>query len=90
MRLSVVARPEGDDGTAAADIQVEYSRVEIGQRFYICPVHAVAMSKVRLRNVASTKPSQQVPLQTQINDVVFERYHMFRGDPRVVEEGAFP
>ena len=90
MRLSVTAHPERGDQTEAAAIQVEYGRVEIGQRFYMCPLHGIAISKVRIQAAHQTNPNQPAAFQTQINDVVFEQYHVFRGDPRVLLEKAAP
>ena len=80
VRLSVVAKPTPDDALAEADIAVEYGRVEIGQRFYTCPVHGVALSKVPLVPPRAVKRDQPGALQTQLNDVSFQQYHVFRGD----------
>lgn len=90
MRLAVIAQPEPKGTIAAANIEVEYGPVEIGKHFYTCPVHAVALSKVRIQGVRPQESGQPVPLQTQINDVLFEQYHVFRGDPRVIQEGVTP
>jgi hypothetical protein len=84
--LSVVASPTPDDAIAAADIEVEYGRVEIGQRLYTCPVHGVALSKVPLSPAHAAKQDQPVPLQTQLNDVSFQQFHIFRGDPHITQE----
>lgn len=89
-RLSVVAQPSQDDSVAAAEIAVEYGRVEIGERFYLCPVHAVALSKVPLKNIHGASSNEPMPLQTQINDVEFAQYHVFRGDPHMVLQASEP
>ena len=86
--LSVVASPTPGDAMAEADIAVEYGRVEIGQRFYTCPVHGVALSKVPLSAERAATQDQPVPLQTQLNDVSFQQFHIFRGDVRVTQETA--
>lgn len=83
LRLSVMAQPAPDDSLAVANIVVEYGRVNIGKHMYTCPVHGVALSKVPLHAVPSSKRGGAVPLQTQLNDVVFEQYHVFRGDLKV-------
>jgi hypothetical protein len=88
VRLSVVAIPAPEDALAVADIAVEYDRIEIGQRFYMCPVHGVALSKVPLRATLATKQDQPAPLQTQLNDVLFQQYHVFRGDVRIMQESS--
>lgn len=86
--LSVVASPTPDDAMVEADIAVEYGRVEIGQRFYTCPVHGVALSRIPLPAARGTKQDQPVPLQTQLNDVSFQQYHVFRGDLHVTQGAA--
>jgi hypothetical protein len=85
VRLSVVASPASDDALAEADIAVEYGRVEIGQRFYTCPVHGVALSKVPLHAARGAKQDQATALQTQLNDVSFQQYHVFRGDLHITQ-----
>jgi len=69
-------------------ILVEYGPVMIGANSYICPVRAVAMSKVPIMNdlgsLAGTK--------TELNDVLFTQYHVFRAESRIVpvEESEEP
>jgi hypothetical protein len=87
-RLSVVASPTPDDAVAEADIAVEYGRVEIGNRFYTCPVHGVALSKTPLSGARGKKQDQPLPLQTQLNDVSFQQYHVFRGELHITREGT--
>lgn len=82
-RLTVVARPAQDDALSEANIAVEYGQVEIGQHSYTCPVHGVALSKVPLVLARAKKQDQPMALQTQLNDVSFEQYHVFRGDVRI-------
>ncbi len=84
--LSVVARPAPEDAMAEANIAVEYGRVEIGQRVYTCPVHGVALSKVPLVAARTAKQNLPVPLQTQLNDVSFQQYHVFRGDLHIAQD----
>lgn len=85
VRLSVIAHPEPNDATAVADIEVEYAHVEIGTQAYVCPAHAVALSKVPFHAPKPAKPDKPVALQTQINDVEFDQYHVFRGDPHILQ-----
>lgn len=84
--LSVVARPAPDDAMAAADIAVEYGPVEIGEHTYTCPVHGVALSKVPLGAGGAAKKNQPPALQTQLNDVSFEQYHVFRGEMHIAKD----
>jgi hypothetical protein len=90
LRLSVVALPDQNDTIAAAQMAVEYGPAEIAQHFYVCPLHAVALSKVPFKGAHAPKPHEPLPLQTQINDVEFAQYHVFRGDPRIVLQASEP
>jgi hypothetical protein len=76
-----------------ADLLVEYSAVEIGGKSYICPARSISISKaieVVSREVASPdgKATYTVlagmPDVTSINDVVFDNYHQFRGEMRIL------
>jgi hypothetical protein len=68
---------------SSACIHGAYGKVEIGERFYTCPVHGMALSKVPFNRAATSKTKQPNPLQTELNDVSFEQYHIFRGEPRI-------
>jgi len=88
LRLTLVAGAKQGNGVIDADILVEYGPVMIGANSYICPVRAVAMSKVPIMNdlgsLAGTK--------TELNDVLFTQYHVFRAESRIVpvEESEEP
>jgi len=84
VRLTVTAHPHSGSGTEEADIDVEYDSVEIGQRTYVCPVHAIALAKVSMA-AKTNKDKKAAPLQTEINDVEFVQYHVFRGDSRILQ-----
>ena len=71
------------DPIAQARIIVQYGPVELGGRTYICPLKGVALS-VGLE-VRSTGPiTPNAPLQTLLNDVAFEQYHVTRSSVRVL------
>lgn len=55
-----------------ADMVVEYAHVELGGRNYICPLKGVALSEGLQ--------------QMWLNDVVFENYHMFRPNMRILPD----
>jgi hypothetical protein len=55
-----------------ADMEVEYGPVVIGDKTYICPVKGVAVSG-GWENL-------------WLNDVVFEQYHLFRSDVRILPD----
>ncbi len=85
-RLVLKADLKPGDPIVQADILVEYGPMEIGGKTYICPVRGVALS-LQMEANPITGPSSAValgPLQTLLNDIVFERYHLFRGEARIV------
>jgi hypothetical protein len=53
-----------------ADLAVDYKRIDIGGRSYILPTRSISLSKT--------------PTVVAINDVVFDHYHQFRGEMRIV------
>ncbi len=85
VRLAVVARPGPGDALADAKLMVEYGQVEIGGRMYMCPAHGVALSRVPLQAHSGTGKAKGGRLQTHLNDIVFDQYHVFRSNSRVVE-----
>jgi hypothetical protein len=76
-----------------ADLLVEYSPVEIGGKSYICPARSISISKaVEVVSREVTSPDGKatytvlagMPNVTSINDVVFDNYHQFRGEMRIL------
>ena len=64
-------------------LMVEYAAVTIGDQSYFCPVKGVAFSKVPV--AGSTAPGSSsnvstVTVQTELNDVTFTNYHLFRAE----------
>jgi VWFA-related protein len=88
LRLSVEAELRPADPISRADILVVYGPVEIGGRTYFCPVRSVSISVAQMVQVvgpyAIPMARQIQPLQTSLNDVLFEKYHLFRADARVL------
>jgi hypothetical protein len=84
LRLSVVADLPGLYQSMQTAILVEYAPVTIGDRTYICPVHGVAYSKVPVAGATPDAQSGSVTVQTQMNDVVFTKYHLFGSESRIV------
>jgi hypothetical protein len=89
-----------------SDVAVEYGKVEIGGKTYICPVKSISISNAATKvfhgtifYVDDSKKSKRddyqgdavkhaetvsEPKVTAINDVVFENYHEFRGEVRIL------
>jgi hypothetical protein len=54
-----------------ADMMVEYAPVELGDKLYTCPIRSVALSLIGVRS-------------EWLNDVVFDQYHLYRADARML------
>lgn len=94
LRISVVAELPAPYDAMQTAILVEYAPVTIGERSYICPVRGVAFSKVPTANGPAASQGSANDVQTQVNDVVFTDYHLFRSEARIVsgsgDAGAQP
>jgi len=87
LRLELVADLKSTTPLVRSDIMIEYDRVEIGGKTYICPVRSVSTSRGR-SVIVLTEWDESFrtygPYATMLNDVTFERYHMFRAKSRVL------
>ncbi len=83
LRLTVIADPKPPYQRFQADMMVSYAPVAIGGRTYICPVKGVAISKIPVAE-ATPDPNYSGPLQTQLNDISFTNYHVFRTDMTIL------
>jgi VWFA-related protein len=97
LRLTVEADLGKADPIVKADMLVEYGPVVIGGATYICPLKSVSVSlahqqnvhPIRMQRLASTmveRSNQDIPnpLQTLLDDVAFEQYHVFRADSSIL------
>jgi hypothetical protein len=83
-----------------ADVAVEYGPVEIGGKSYICPVKSVSVTTARdlvlhggfYQGGEMVGQNVDTPRVTAINDVVFDNYHVFRSELRILPstEGNSP
>ncbi len=64
-------------------IVVEYGDVAIGGITYNCPLKGVAVSRMPT-TIVNGELNFTAPLQTQMNDVTFTQYHLFRAEARMV------
>ncbi len=84
LRLSIVAEMPPPYQAMETAILVEYAPVTIGAQSYFCPMRGVAFSKVPVVQTGSARDGAEVPVQTQVNDVAFAHYHLFRSDARIL------
>jgi VWFA-related protein len=97
LRLVLIADLAKSDPMVKSDIMVEYGPVQIGEETYICPTRSVAISlapaqslrSVQMQRMRSTMVEQEnaetrAPLQTMLNEVAFEQFHLFRAEARIL------
>jgi hypothetical protein len=84
LRISVVSGLPPPYQAMQTAILVEYAPVTIGEQSYICPVRGVAFTKVPVAHDAAAQAGSAVSVQTQLNDVAFTQYHLFRSKARIV------
>jgi hypothetical protein len=73
------------DPIVKANIVVEYGPVELGGRTYICPLKGIALSLAsEARPLLGGREEDFPPLQTSLNDVAFEQYHLYRASSQVL------
>ena len=87
LRLELVADLKSTTPLVRSDIMIEYGRVEIGGKTYICPVRSVSISRGRSVTVLTEWDESfrtYGPYATMLNDVAFEQYHMFRAKSRML------
>ncbi len=87
LRLSEVAEMSPPYQAMRASIAVDYGQVTIGGHTYICPVTAVAYSKIPVPTVGAPDPSSW-PIQSELNGVAFKDYHEFRTQMRIITNPA--
>ena len=94
LRLTLKADLKPSDPLVRSDIMVEYGPVVIGGQAYTCPMKSVSVTRApmptpqlqRYRGELLDKDrwAAREHLQTLLNDVVFENYHVFRSEARVL------
>jgi VWFA-related protein len=87
LRLTVVANLEPRLPLEHSDILVEYGPVEMGGQTYFCPVRSVSTSRQRrVWQMDEWGMSFKIygPFKTVLNDVTFERYHLFRSETTIL------
>jgi hypothetical protein len=84
LRISLVSELPSPYQAMQTAILVEYATVTIGGQSYFCPAHGVAFIKVPVAQAAAPQAGSTVNVQTQLNDVAFTQYHLFRSNARIV------
>lgn len=91
LRLVLQADLKPTDPFVKAAIVVEYGPVELRGKTYICPIRSAAFSVLQMLCPNKEQESHDLavlqgsnPLQTSVNDVVFEKYHVFGARARLL------
>ncbi len=88
LRISLMAELPPPNQAMQTAILVEYAPVMIGEQNYICPVRSVAFLKIPLANAPAAQDAAAVKVETQLNDVAFTHYHLFRSKARIVTDAS--
>lgn len=70
-----------------SDILIEYGPIEIGGKTYDCPLRSVSIMRSRSIGMLSEWNESfrsYGPYATMLNDISFDRYHMFRSESRIL------
>jgi hypothetical protein len=86
LRLMLQADLEPGSPMQRADIMVEYGAVEIGGKSYTCPVRSVSISRGKSLTGSADPRLESMREVTRLNDVVFDQYHVFRSEMRIVPQ----
>jgi len=86
-RLTIVADMQPPYELVQVGIVVEYGPVHLGNKTFLCPVHAVALSREPLAEEAQ---SVAAPLRTCLNDVSFVGYHLFHAEAHILSSNHGP
>lgn len=86
-RITMIANPERPKEDLLTAVMVEYGSVVIGGMPYICPVKAVALSRLAAPYGAGDHSTQSQPM-TRLNDITFTRYHLFRAEVKILPDAS--
>lgn len=92
LRLTLIAETRANSPVKHADIAIEYGQRELGGKLYVCPRRSVALSVARdmrpLEGFYVYPMDQQPPFKTEVNDVSYADYHLFRTEIKLLPGDA--
>ena len=80
-RITLEAELSDSDPVSRSAIAVQYGKVMIGERSYLCPIRGVAISE--LYN-ADMQKAYGISLERHVNKVEFTHYHKFGSTARIL------
>lgn len=87
VRLSLMEDLRPGLPLAQAGTMVEYGPVQIGGKTYICPIRSVSIARAQvIRTMQTWDAAFRTigPYETNLDDVVFSGYHIFRSSSRIL------
>src|SRR5262249_55628970 len=87
LRLALQSDLQSTTPSTRSDVLIEYGPVHIGGTTYICPLRSVSIMRARsVRVITEWDEALRLygPYATMLNDVSFDRYHIFRSNSRVL------
>jgi len=91
LRLMLTADLKPGEFMIRSGIVVEYAQVEIGGKAYFSPVKSVTSTLAHsIVTVEGPCPGIEMntAVKTSLNDVVFDQYHIFRAETRILTEAS--
>jgi hypothetical protein len=86
----VLLADENDAKISETGIVVEYGPVEIGGKTYTCPIRSIAISRGPVRRKDGSMSIPEDMARTELNDVSFTEYHVFRAEMRILPDAGTP
>jgi VWFA-related protein len=97
LRVTILADIAKDEPMTKADLMVEYRPVDLGGKTYYCPARSIAISLAMdqaasrgAMNIGTGTVNYQAlamaeaPKQLMLNEVVFDHYHLFTSESRLL------
>jgi hypothetical protein len=84
LRITIESDLKPTDPIMRAAISIQYGPIEIDSKTYICPVHSVAISRVK-SHASGDMSDREVQ---RINEVTFTDYHRFGSSSRIITDAA--
>lgn len=89
LRLTFQSDLKSTTPLSRSDIAIEYGPVDMGGKTYICPIRSVSILRARsVRALSNWDVWFRIygPYATMLNDVTFDRYHVFRTNSRILTD----
>lgn len=82
-QITLEAEIEGSDPAIRSAMAVQYGKVLIGAKQYVCPIKSVAISDF---HSALIEKIDGIGIERRVNEVEFSNYHKFGSTSRILDE----